>query len=302
MSTLKSSNDHLTLNADGTSKDIKFQADGTEKMVLKSDGKLGVGVTPETWESSFVAVQIGNAGAIAGRSSSNHMTVSANTYTSASGDPKYINTDYASHYQMHDGKHTFKVAASGSADANISFTTGFEVLNDGKARAKNGLLFGTDTATANALDDYEEGTWTPGFMLGSPTYTTTYGRGGHYTKIGEIVTLHCELYMGSISFGDASQEMRIGPLPYNSNASAGTTFGLAHSGCIRLSNFYTEGSTYNTGGIGQSTMITIYPRIITNVNYITLDISVGNNHGGSRFKNAAFHNGSGLAFGITYRA
>ena len=38
MSTLKSSNDHLTLNADGTSKDIKFQADGVEKASISSAG------------------------------------------------------------------------------------------------------------------------------------------------------------------------------------------------------------------------------------------------------------------------
>ena len=31
MSTIKSSTDHLTLNADGASKDIKFQANGMEK-------------------------------------------------------------------------------------------------------------------------------------------------------------------------------------------------------------------------------------------------------------------------------
>jgi len=31
MSTIKSSSEHLTLNADGASKDIKFQANGVEK-------------------------------------------------------------------------------------------------------------------------------------------------------------------------------------------------------------------------------------------------------------------------------
>ena len=45
-----------------------------------------------------------------------------------------------------------------------------------------GLTFNGDTATANALDDYEEGTWTPGIT--GMTFSDT---GGAYTKIGRKV-------------------------------------------------------------------------------------------------------------------
>ena len=38
MSTIKSSDEHLTLNADGSSKDIKFQANGVEKASISSAG------------------------------------------------------------------------------------------------------------------------------------------------------------------------------------------------------------------------------------------------------------------------
>jgi hypothetical protein len=38
MSTIKSSDEHLTLNADGSSKDIKFQANGVEKASISSSG------------------------------------------------------------------------------------------------------------------------------------------------------------------------------------------------------------------------------------------------------------------------
>ena len=38
MSTIKSSAEHLTLNADGSSKDIKFQANGVEKASISSAG------------------------------------------------------------------------------------------------------------------------------------------------------------------------------------------------------------------------------------------------------------------------
>jgi hypothetical protein len=42
MSTIKSSDEHLTLNADGSSKDIKFQANGVEKASLSSAGNLAL--------------------------------------------------------------------------------------------------------------------------------------------------------------------------------------------------------------------------------------------------------------------
>jgi hypothetical protein len=45
MSTIKSQTEHLTLNADGTGKDIKLQANGSEKVIIKSDGKVGIGTS-----------------------------------------------------------------------------------------------------------------------------------------------------------------------------------------------------------------------------------------------------------------
>ena len=47
-----------------------------------------------------------------------------------------------------------------------------------------GITFGGDTATANALDDYEEGTWTPTVTQGTIAYESA-----HYTKIGRMVNL-----------------------------------------------------------------------------------------------------------------
>ena len=52
--------------------------------------------------------------------------------------------------------------------------------------SSGGITFNGDTAATNALDDYEEGTWTPflGPSGGSFTSQTGFGR---YTKIGNIV-------------------------------------------------------------------------------------------------------------------
>jgi hypothetical protein len=56
--------------------------------------------------------------------------------------------------------------------------------------AAGGLTFNGDTAAANALDDYEEGTWTP-VVGGATSGTKTMGSGnsGFYTKIGNMVTV-----------------------------------------------------------------------------------------------------------------
>jgi hypothetical protein len=55
----------------------------------------------------------------------------------------------------------------------------------------NGLTFNGDTAAANALDDYEEGTWTMGVSFGGASVGVTYNANtGTYTKIGRQVTVN----------------------------------------------------------------------------------------------------------------
>ena len=55
----------------------------------------------------------------------------------------------------------------------------------GEIRASTGILFGTDTAAANTLDDYEEGGVTLTFR--DESGNTTTGSSGAYTKIGRTV-------------------------------------------------------------------------------------------------------------------
>jgi len=64
MSTVKSNADHLTLNADGASKDIKFQANGVEKASISSTGAF-------TSTSIDATKLTGNLPAISGASLTN---------------------------------------------------------------------------------------------------------------------------------------------------------------------------------------------------------------------------------------
>ena len=63
----------------------------------------------------------------------------------------------------------------------------------------NGITFNGDTAAANALDDYEEGTWTVGERNGQASLTTNRA---HYTKIGNMVYAAASVTIGSNSNGN----------------------------------------------------------------------------------------------------
>jgi hypothetical protein len=73
-----------------------------------------------------------------------------------------------------------------------------------------GLTFNGDTAAANALDDYEEGTWTPAFVnAGTATYAVQIG---HYSKVGNVVT--ATLFLQLASLGTASGNVAISGFPF----------------------------------------------------------------------------------------
>jgi hypothetical protein len=80
-------------------------------------------------------------------------------------------------------------------------------------QAGGGISFNGDTAAANALDDYEEGTWTPTFFgssgtIGAYAATTT----GLYTKIGRKVTCTGVIRLSNI--GSWAGNAMISGLPF----------------------------------------------------------------------------------------
>ena len=86
--------------------------------------------------------------------------------------------------------------------------------NDGLTVLGHGIAFNGDTAAANALDDYEEGTWTPVWKFGgaSGTVNTQTENAAWYTKIGNMVTVW---YRGALSGNPSgSGSLVITGLPY----------------------------------------------------------------------------------------
>jgi hypothetical protein len=82
-----------------------------------------------------------------------------------------------------------------------------------------GGLYVGGTGTANKLDDYEEGTWTPTYVAGGTNFTSvTYeSQVGKYTKIGDTVILTVKISTNAITKGSASGDVYISGLPFTSN-------------------------------------------------------------------------------------
>ena len=94
-----------------------------------------------------------------------------------------------------------------------------------RMQAGGGISFNGDTAAANALDDYEEGTWTPTYSGSTTNPTVSYTeQHGEYVKIGRQVIARLELKTSSFSGG--SGVITVGGLPFatvsNDGARAGS--------------------------------------------------------------------------------
>lgn len=91
----------------------------------------------------------------------------------------------------------------------------------GAIRASSGILFGTDTAQANTLYDYEEGLWTPAFLGGFTAISVTSS--GQYVKIGRMVMAQARLSVTSCT-GNASAPVTVSAPFAASSGSIGSGF------------------------------------------------------------------------------
>jgi hypothetical protein len=125
----------------------------------------------------------------------------------------------------------------------------------------DGLTFNGDTAAANALDDYEEGTWTPDIKLVSASSTSsTYStRSGEYTRIGNLCTVSCVIYNTAHS---GTGTAYIHGLPFT-HATSAESIGSAQM------NTHSDSWSTNIGAINsiiQSGESTIHMRATYNTN------------------------------------
>jgi len=105
-----------------------------------------------------------------------------------------------------------RIDDSGNAGIGTS-DPAVELDVNGQVRAAQGILFGSDTAAVNALNDYEEGDWTPEYIVTNGTLNCTYdNQGGKYVKIGRVV--HCEGRLRTDAVSGDDGNIRIAGLPF----------------------------------------------------------------------------------------
>ena len=88
-----------------------------------------------------------------------------------------------------------------------------------------GLTFNGDTAAANALSDYEEGTFTPTYTEGLTSVSYNFQQ-GKYTKIGRMVFF--EIGIRASAATTNSNQIRIAGLPFTSSNTGGGPYGGAY--------------------------------------------------------------------------
>tara|TARA_E500000318_G_scaffold94650_1_gene94075 strand:+ start:11 stop:670 length:660 start_codon:yes stop_codon:yes gene_type:complete len=107
----------------------------------------------------------------------------------------------------------------------------------------NGLLFGSDTAAANALDDYEIGSFNPTIEGSTTVGTGTYSvQKGYYEKIGDIVHYHGYVAWTAHT-GAGNMKLKF---PFTS-ANVNNGWSVVSFSYIR--NLTTPANTFSTGAI-----------------------------------------------------
>jgi len=198
---------------------LRFATAGTERVRITSTGIVQCGT------SSVLKAEINNA-------------VSGHQFISQCSD----NNNGFEVYQQHGSnttRNTFAVYDNrgGSGAKQLAFA----VRGDGLTIHQNAITFKGETAVANQLDDYEEGSWTVtcgnGVTLHSNCNTATY------TKIGRKVTVTGQI---RVLNNNSNSNLFINNLPFGSMGWNTNTNDSIAVGSVRL---YNAGITGTSKGL-----------------------------------------------------
>ena len=175
-----------------------FSVDSPTFVVDSASNNIGVGVSSPSYPMTIASASNAVGLAINGRSADG---LGAAYW--------FANNGTTQHGDIRASASEFRISSTPASAVQTFYTNGSERL---RILSSGGITFNGDTAAANALDDYEEGTWTPSLNNGSFNGTTT----ARYTKIGNKVTVW--LYASSMSDTTTTSALLIGGLPFSSVA------------------------------------------------------------------------------------
>jgi len=194
----------------GTDTGITDASDATA-ITIDSSENVGIGTaTPVSGtkltinDSAFGGLQFQSGGSDCG-----YIGVNTNTLFVGGGTQVAFHTGHA---QATDGTERMKIDSNGHLilKKNLALDT----------TTSEGIDFGAAGSSANTLDDYEEGTWTPAINQGGSTLGII-ANSAIYTKVGRFV--HIQVYATSLA-STTSSGFRISGLPFT-NLSYGQTVG-----------------------------------------------------------------------------
>ena len=136
---------------------IGIDDDATSTAItIDANENVGIGITPKSWYSTITALQIAPTGALYNTSNWEDFSIACNSYYDSGGTESYIQTDAACKIRLTDsGLMDFKVAASGSADAAITWITAMAIDSSGgvsigaSASSTRKLLIGGSGTTSS---------------------------------------------------------------------------------------------------------------------------------------------------------
>ena len=235
---------HLYNSASGG---MRFYGTGTERMRIDASGNLLVGKTANNLTDDGIVLR-GTGELFVTRAND----VAAFNRRSSDGDIVTFRKDGTTVGSIGTSSSSIYTATGDtgllffdSGDAILPFTTSLNTrdaavdLGRSATRFKDLYLSGGvylgGTGSANKLDDYEEGTWTPTIAQGG--FSSTTGT-AYYTKIGRVVNV---IWEGQIVGTGTSAYFQIGGLPFSA-----TTWS---AGSMYTQNYTDEGSQLLTAAV-----------------------------------------------------
>ena len=235
-----------------TTNALNFVTAGAERARIDASGNLLVGKTSTT--NSVPGSKFGSGGQIVATVANDDIMILNRTGSdgkilrffkdtsevgsiSAIGGDLTIQSTTSGHEGLRFGNGAIVPVNTAGASTNIECTLGGATSRFNNLYLGGGLYVG-GTGTANKLDDYEEGTWTPAYT-GSTTTGTGVTGAGQYTKIGNLV--HVDFGFVNVTTSGAAGDLRITGLPFTvSNATTRGSF----AGNVRFYNHDLAGNTY----------------------------------------------------------
>jgi hypothetical protein len=123
-------------------------------MTIGADENIGIGVVPEAWHSSGVALQVGAGGTVHAHTTDERIALISNAYEAASDGNWYRNVaGLSGKINIDNGTINFQTAPTGSADGAVSWTTYFNMsaigrvgINKASPDARLEIVSATETA------------------------------------------------------------------------------------------------------------------------------------------------------------